>query len=58
MSVWDRGDDLMPRARGALPASLAHALDWLNNRLDEPIQLEVSPRQLQSPELMENSPAA
>jgi AraC-like DNA-binding protein len=40
MSVWDRGDDLMPQARHALPASLAHALDWLNNRLDQSIQLE------------------
>jgi AraC-like DNA-binding protein len=36
----DDGDGLAPHMRRALPASLAHALDWLNGRLDEPIRLE------------------
>jgi AraC-like DNA-binding protein len=40
MDARDRRDDLMPRVRHALPASLAHALEWLNSRLDEPVQLE------------------
>jgi transcriptional regulator GlxA family with amidase domain len=39
MSVRDREDDLTPQVRHPLPASLAHALDWLNNGLDEPVQL-------------------
>ncbi|HJU19737.1 MAG TPA: helix-turn-helix domain-containing protein, partial [Stellaceae bacterium] len=36
----DRGDDLEPEARRALPISLVRALDWLDSRLDEPIQLD------------------
>src|SRR6516165_6363096 len=39
MSVRDREDDLTPQVRHPLPAILAHALDWLNNGLDEPVQL-------------------
>lgn len=34
------GGDLALHLRRAVPASLAHALDWLDVRLDEPIQLE------------------
>lgn len=33
-------DDSAHHARYALPASLAHVLDWLNGRLDQPIELE------------------
>lgn len=33
-------DVLMRHRHHALPASVAHALSWLNSRLDEPIQLE------------------
>ncbi|HKW55411.1 MAG TPA: helix-turn-helix domain-containing protein [Stellaceae bacterium] len=34
------GDEPVPQLRQALPASLAHALRWLEGRLDEPIELE------------------
>jgi AraC-like DNA-binding protein len=40
MDVRDGEDGLRPEMRQALPASLAHALDWLKDRLDEPIQLD------------------
>ena len=33
-------DDLARHARHVLPAGLVHLLDWLNGRLDEPIELE------------------
>lgn len=40
MDARDEEDDPRREVRHAIPASLAHALDWLSNRLDEPIQLE------------------
>jgi AraC-like DNA-binding protein len=40
LDLSDIDSDLAPNGRHALPQSLAHALHWLNGRLDEPIQLE------------------
>jgi AraC-like DNA-binding protein len=38
--IPDDRDEPAPEARQALPASLAHALDWLDGRLDQPVDLE------------------